>query len=139
MAINDSANDNAKESFTFVVIPASDDAPLRQVRKSTTGKGPDDELLKYVNGYFGFSHHDPDNPLEAAELDYPRPDNNYTFVTMYSERNDTHLPINKTANKRATNLASACFTFAHLIYGDAIVGRYYDTTRTTKNRNRSFW
>ena len=123
MTINDSANDNAKEPFTFVLIPAGDD-PLQEVRKPKTTGPENDEVKKYAKAYFGYSHDREDGGLERTELDYPRPANNYTYVTMYSysKAKTEKMPT----NKRASIIASACMTFNTLIYGDAILARYFD-------------
>ena len=120
MTINDSANDNAKEPFTFVLIPAGDD-PLQEVQKPKTAERENDEVKKYAKAYFGYSQ---DKRLERTELDYPRPANNHTFVTMYSYSNAK--PEDMPVNKRASALASACMTFNTLIYGDAFLARYFD-------------
>ena len=127
MTINDSANDNAKESFTFVVISAGNDDPLQEVRKPKTAERENDEVKKYAKAYFGYSQ---DKRLERTELDYPRPANNHTFVTMYSYSNAKaeDMPV----NKRASALASACMTFNTLVYGDAILARYLDKFHAEK-------
>ena len=123
MTINDSENDNTKDTFTFVVIPAGDGG-VREVTKPKPNQPEDDELKKFAKAYFGYTHDTQDGHLERNELDYPRPANNHTFVTMFSYSNAQAEKM--PANRRASVLASACMTFEILIYGDAFVGRYFD-------------
>ena len=126
VTINDSENDNMKDTFTFVLIPAGD-GPLQELKKSKTKRLEDDELKKYAKAHFGYSQ---DRQLERTELDYPRPANRYTFVVMFSYSNAKAEKIPK--NKRASDIASACMTFNTVIYGDAFLGRYVDQFHADK-------
>ena len=131
--MDESENDNTKGSFTFVLIPTANET-LREVRKSKAGGADDDELHKFAAVYYGYSNGSQDGRLEVTGLDIPRPANNHTYVTMYTDKNAQAKK--KPVNKRATSLVSACRTFTNLIYGDAIVGR---TFNDNKYHDKSNW
>ena len=114
-----------------MVIPAADDAPLREVEKPKIFGPRDDDVHKYAMEHFGYSENintenSEDDDVETFSLDYARPENSHVVVIMYSERK-AYIEARRTlVNKRATELASACMRFHHMIYGDAIVGRHFN-------------
>ena len=122
-------SENTQNSFTFVLIPTSNDT-LQEVTKSKAGGLNNDELQKYAKAYFGYhndSHVHADGLIEITGLDISRPDNNYTFVTIYSDKNAKTKE--KPVNKRATSLVSACRHVTKVIYGDVFLGRAFDNKR----------
>ena len=111
-----------RDPFTFVLVPTGNDT-LQEVTKSKAGGLDNDELQKYAKAYFGFGD---DGRIEITALDISRPVNNYTFVTMYSDKNAKTKE--KPVNKRATSLVSACRHSTKVIYGDVFLGRAFDNT-----------
>ena len=134
MTKHDSKNDDifTKRTFTFVLIPFSG-GPLSEVKKLKIGGHEHDEFLLYAKEYFGYSKHSQNDRIEITELDYPRPANQFIFVTMYADSKAQVQAERTSVNKRATEIASACMTFPHLIHGDAIVGRHFNSEGATAN------
>ena len=115
-----------------MLIPTTGEDGLQEVTKSKAGGLHADELHKYVTAYYTSSgdtlvrkqmsqrsDSGPEPFLESI-LDVPRPDNNYTATTMYSERNGLRV------NERATSFARKCGHLSKMIYGDAFLARSFD-------------
>ena len=120
-------DDYLKGSFTFVMIPARDDDPIEEITRPKAGGLDNDEVRIYMQLHYGFTE---GGRLVVTGLDVPRPGNNHTFVSLYSDSlAQDHFPV----NTRATALATTCRHLDQLIYGDAFVSRSYGNDEARKS------
>ena len=111
------------------MIPARSEDPIEEITRSKAGGLEHDEMKQYMLAHYSFFE---GGRLLITGLDVPRPGNNFTYVSAYSD--SFAQGRSKPVNKRATSLVTACRHTETIIYGDAFLSRSFGN-----NANKTSW